>query len=264
MPQLKRAIFISAVLLLILQATGHAALIASYQMNSPNPLINSAGASFYQPNLVNPGGVNAPTYLPAGGMNYTGAYQFDGVYDDLEFDLAGYLFLGTNGTDYTVGFWISTTDSAVNSGYAGTPEIPVLGNTTGGVGFGLGIDGGKASFRHYDAGWQVVSGTQNVADGNGHYVVFAVHGSGSLLDIYVDGVVDVANQAVPTGGYSQLGLTVGLSYLNHYGAFTLDDFRLYDTALTAPQIAAAFHIPEPASAALLLLAGVVMLRRRAA
>jgi hypothetical protein len=237
-----------------------ASLLAQYNMDYPSPLVNSAGATFYQPNMVNPGGSASPTFLPWGGEFGGGAYQFDGVNDYLTFGGAGYLFLANNNSDWTVSFWIQTTDTGVNTSYAGTPKIPVLGNTTGGVGFGLGIDGGKATYKRYNAGWQTAQGATNVADGLPHYVTFVTVGS-SNLSIWVDGQLDTANLSVPGVGFSQLGVDIGRSYAATYGAFTLDDLRVYDTALSPSEIHM-LTVPEPSSLALLALVGLCFALRR--
>jgi hypothetical protein len=210
--------------------------------------------------MVDPGGAASPTLLSNGGFGSSGAYQFDGTDDYLTFGGAGYLFLNANNLDWTVSFWIKSTDTGANGSYAGTPKLPVLGNTTGGVGFGLGIDGGKATYKRYFTSWNTAQGATNVADGVGHYVTFVAVGS-SNLSIYVDGQLDTGNLSVPPAGFSQLGVDIGRSYAATYGAFTLDDLRVWDTALSLSQIHD-FIIPEPTSATLLGLGGLLLLRRR--
>jgi hypothetical protein len=158
-----------------------------------------------------------------------------------------------------VSFWIKTTDTGVNLAYAGTPQLPVLGNDSGSIGFGLGVDGGKAAYRRYSGGWYSASGVANVANGVGPFVTFVAVGS-SNLNIYVDGVADALNLSVPGTGSSQLAANVGSSYLNHYGAFTVDDIRIYDNALTAAQVHELFGAPEPAAMSLLAV-GALILRR---
>jgi len=247
-----------------LVSSASATVVARYDMNSPTQFLNNAGATFYEPNFVDPGGSSSPTYLANGGFKGSGAFQFDGVNDYLGFDLAGYLFIATANSNWTVSFWIKTTDMGVSTAYAGTPEVPVLGNITGGVGFGLGIDGGRATYKHYSGGWQTAQGTNIVADGIGHYVTLVAVGS-SNLSIYVDGWLDTPNLSVPPAGFSQLGSSIGRSYKpptgdGTYGAFTLDDLRVWDEALTLGQIHDQI-IPEPTTLALLGLGGLTLLRR---
>src|ERR1051326_3625450 len=136
-----------------------ASVIARYDMNSPTQFLNNAGTTFYQPDLVNPGGSSSPTYLTSGGAKNSGAFQFDGVDDYLGFNNAGYLYIADSFSNWTVSFWIKTTDTGTNSsGYAGTPKVPVLGNNTDSVGFGIGIDGGRATYKRYNGGWQTAQG----------------------------------------------------------------------------------------------------------
>ena len=268
---------ISAAVTAASASAASAALVASYQMEADNPLLNSAGATTYRHNLVNPGGANSPTHLASGGVGGSGAFQFDGADspngDYLNFGGAGYLFLGyDNGItpgpsdpqnhDYTFSFWIDTTDGASNTGgYAGTPQIPILGDVSGGVHFSLGIDNGRASYRYYDGGWQSVNGTVSVADGQGHYVTFVAHHDATpTIDIYVDGILDVANLAISSPGNSDAQL--GRSYPDHAGEMILDDIRLYDEALDAATIAELFAIPEPTGLALLLVPLAMLSARR--
>lgn len=258
-------ILAAAVLALGLALPASASVIARYDMNSPTQFLNNAGATFYEPNLVSPGGSSAPTYLANGGFKGSGAFQFDGVNDYLGFDLASYLFIAPSFSNWTVSFWIKTTDTGTNTNYAGTPKVPVLGNITAGIGFGLGIDGGRATYKHYSGGWQTAQGTNMIADGFPHYVTYVATGS-SNLTIYVDGWIDSANLSVPASGFSQLGSSIGRSYQvpsgdGTYGAFTLDDLRVWDEALTQGQIHLQI-IPEPTTILFLGLAAVMLVRRR--
>ncbi len=271
-----------------LAATGEqarAALIASYQFESASPLANTApsGPTTDRPNLTDPGGTQSPTHLSNGGRAGTGAYQFDGAADPdgdhFGFGGAGALFLGYNNNtttgptppnnhDWTLSFWIKTTDSGTfpdtaHGGYDGTPQVPILGDTSNNIAMSLGIDAGVANFRWESAGWHSNSGSTLVADGAPHYVTFVAHGNYTLLDIYVDGELDIANQALPNnvpGGGRQLGV----SYFPHAGAFTLDDLRLYDEALDAGTINELFAIPEPTGIGMILLctSAMTLARRR--
>jgi hypothetical protein len=244
--------------------SSRAALIASYQMNSPSPLANSAGATLDNPNFLDPGGSASPTFLSGGGANGSGAYRFDGVNDYFAFNsAANYTFIQQNNLDWTVSFLIQTADGASNLAYAGTPEVPVFGNDTGSVGFGLGIDGGKAAYRRYNGSWFSAQGNANVADDIPHLITFVAVGSASLT-IYVDGVVDASNLPIPGVGFSQLAVHFGRSYNGHYGAFMLDDVLIYTNALSAGQVGQLFAaVPEPSVAmSALLVVAMLPVRRR--
>jgi hypothetical protein len=274
-----------AMVLSVVLAAGtsaQASLVAHYQMNSPTPLNNTITGDVDRPNMTDPGLTASPTFLAAGGVRGSGAYQFDGVNDYLGFASAGYTFFSAavSPTDFTVSFWIKTTDSAFNAtsaastpsnpGYDGTPQVPVLGDTGGGVGFALGIDGGVAAWRHYtNTGWEQKNGLTLVTDGNGHFVTFVFHGAGTL-DMYVDGNVDRLGITLNTGSNSAyLATSVGRSFAfnavdnSDYAAASLDDIRVYNTALTQAQLRTELNIPEPASLALTAAAGLFLVRRRA-
>ncbi|NQT37257.1 MAG: LamG domain-containing protein [Planctomycetes bacterium] len=243
---------VSAIAVLAVSVPAGATLIAQYSMDPTTQLVNSVGNfTGYNPDLVDPGGSGSPTYLPTGGYKGSGAFQFDGVANQLNVASPGYTFINQNNLDWTVSFWIKTTDSAVNLSYDGTPEIPIFGNDSGSVAFGLGIDGGTAAYRRYDGGWQTAAGATNVADGLGHFVTFVAVGS-SNLSIYVDGILDTGNLSVPPAGGSQYAVNIGRSYTGHFGAFTLDDLRIYDNALSAAEVDQLFavHIPEPSTVGL--------------
>jgi hypothetical protein len=249
------------------------ALIAHYQMDLPSPQDNPfpLDANRPAPDLVAPGGGQTPTHLVTGGVSGSGAYQFDGVDDYFGFASPGYLFLG-NGTthNWTYSFWINTTDAGSNTaGYAGTPQVPVLGEIGGGINYGIGIDGGKATMKVFAAGWNTRQGATNIADGQGHFVTMTLDTSPAgddLLNIYIDGNLDFTG-TVPVGG-GELGGSLGRSYAtgvtHKYGAFTIDDMRIYDTVLNQLQIREelGLPIPEPGSLALAGAAGLMLLRRR--
>jgi len=242
-----------------------AALIASYQFNSPTPLVNSAGASTYEPNAADPGGAATPTFLSNGGVNGSGAYQFDGTANYLAFAANADMYIGLNLAqqfvpDWTASFWVKTTDAATFGGSPFSMEVPVFGDPTTNVRFGLGVNGGKATLKQYNGvGMTTAQGTTNIADGIGHYVtlVGSDDGTASFVDIYIDGALDAAHLAKPrynlNGMYSH---DIGSSYNGgspNFGAFTLDDVRVYDEGLSAETISELFSTPEPTGAALVAL-----------
>src|SRR4051812_25073603 len=89
--KLRRAAAVGQAAVLVLGAatTGRAALLAHYEMDAAAPLANTApgGPYTYQPNMTDsaPAPAAVPTYLPTGGVNGSGAYQFDGVDDYMNF-----------------------------------------------------------------------------------------------------------------------------------------------------------------------------------
>jgi hypothetical protein len=276
MKPFRLAVGIAAVLGCAWSAQG--ALVAHYQMNAPTPLAESVpGADPDRPDMTDPGGVNSPTFLPTGGVAGSGAYDFDGTDDYLGFAGGGYTFFapGNPPADFTVSFWVKTTDTGafpegpIPVGYAGSPQVPVLGDVTESVGFALGVDGGVAAWRHYTSGWERKDGTIPIADGDGHFVTF-VYDNAGFLDIYIDGEADLIDIPVDNGaGYPFLARSVGRSYrqgatLQKYGDAIIDDIRVYNTALTQTELREelGLPIPEPASVALLASGAALILRRR--
>ena len=183
------------------------------------------------------------TYLADGGVNGSGAFSFDGVNDYIDPSQDNNLGFG----DWTISFWIKTTDSAVYYGYSGTPEVTVIGDTSGAVGFAVGVDGGKAAFYHYYNGWHEVKGTSNVADGEGHYITYVHHAAGTL-DIYVDGEAEVVGTNAFDSQYIYILRDFGRSYDPKYANMVLDDLRVYNEALTSAVVDSTFtpaSVPEP-------------------
>jgi hypothetical protein len=86
------------------------------------------------------------------------------------------------------------------------------------------------------------------------------------MQLYIDGVAAYSGGAVggtnPGAGAMGIGARVNLGPVEGYQGY-MDDFRLYDTALSASEIAA-LAVPEPSGALLILLAfaGALAGRRR--
>lgn len=241
------------VVLVSMTAAAQAATTLYWDMNSPNPLVDSVGTN----NLISDSGSSAPTYLPSGGFEGSGAYQFDGSNDN---------FLVTNSpttigpvnSDWSVNFWIKTTDTATDGNVYGL-QVPVFGEPGGGpIGFAIGLEGGKAAFMHYDNAWYKEYGNVNVANGVGHFLTYVHKTTGpnsGLMDIYVDGVLDAGGLNAHDVGPSAYNFSrLGLSYLNIYGEFTLDEVKFFNTALTASEVyALSGPVPAPEPSSLLLL-----------
>jgi hypothetical protein len=98
-----------------------------------------------------------------------------------------------------------------------------------------------------------------------HHLAF-VYDSDGAEKIYVDGVL-VAAADVVTGTLNEneepvrIGAYIwDVGVYHKYLAGSLDDLRIYDRVLSAPEIMAI--VPEPATVALLGLGGLALLRRR--
>jgi hypothetical protein len=253
---MKRSLLLGLVCTLSLAGVseGRAALILRWAMDNPTPLDDSAGTN----DLVPPGGSANPTHLPTGGVLGGGAYSFDGANDYFSPTVSPFV-PGTFGTNWTISYWIKTTDTGTSSPYAGSPHVPVLGDASGGIVFGVGLHGGKPVFWHYTGagpfgGWVHADGATNVADGIGNYVTYVHHSTG-LLDIYVNGMPDTLGMSFMDTATAYNIRDIGRTYNGGAGLFAtmvLDDVRIYNTALSANEILLAFGppVPEPSSLAL--------------
>ena len=206
------------------------------------------------------GTLAGPTYLAGGGVNGSGAFSFDGANDYIAPTQYNNIGFG----NWTISFWIKTTDTAVYNGYAGTPQVSVIGNITGAIGFAVGVDGGKAAFYHYYSGWREVKGTSNVADGEGHYISYVHHSTGTL-DIYVDGQAEIVGANAFDAQYIYILRDIGRSYDPKYANMVLDDLRVYNEALTSTTIGSTFSpvsIPEPTVFVLFSISVLMIFCRR--
>jgi hypothetical protein len=274
-----RAITLSAVLVLVnlsAATVARAAMFLHWNMNGgpANALLDSVGTNHLVDSAVDSNGApqTSPTYLPTGGAGGSGAFRFNpsGSGTDILRPTTNPTMLhpgmpspnGSTEFNFTTSFWIRTTDAAQlsNGGSSFAFQLPVLGDRSGQWAFELGVDGGKPGFFHWDGSYFYGFGNTDIADGLGHYVTFVHRDTGAgtgVFDIYVDGVLDVANlnahdtnADIANGRYRfqdigrmNSGATTGL--------FDLDDVRLFDTALSASEIADLFGppaVPEPRSA----------------
>jgi len=233
-----------------------AELIIQWDFNDGLGTDRAATSPAINANFV--GSTANPTYLATGGRTGSGALSFDGVNDYMT--PSSSYSLGN--ADWTVSFWIKTSDTADYSGYGGTPEVSVLGNMGGDVGFALGIEGGKATFTHFYSGWHIVQGTTAVANNQWHALTF-VHHFNQTIDIYVDGLIEVSGAASYDGQYSYVIPHIGASYGPKYANMTLDELSIYNHALTSSEISQfVTGVPEMNTMLLLALGFVFSFLRR--
>ena len=180
-------------------------------------------------NGVNHGGSFVPAYVSAE------AAQFDGSsYAEIPKSI------GTTGTGFTISFWVKTTDTGGGPNWysgEGLVDGEVAGVTTD---LGTALVNGKFALGLGQPDTTVTS-TNAINDGQWHHVAGTWDMASGVMKVYVDGVFNAGGTG-PTGnrlapaslriGSIQTGVVDG--FLN--GA--IDELRLYNSVLTAPQIAA--------------------------
>ena len=175
-----------------------------------------------------------------GGMSRVGGYfgggvQFNGVSQHIE--LTGYKgILGTSSRSVTV--WINTTvGGAVTHWGAGATGA----RWTLRVGDELG--GGNGALRLEVGGGQIV-GTTDLRDGQWHLVA-VVYDSSDAADVenvklYIDGDIEqidaIASQSHAFNTIAGLDVRIGHSHYGKRFKGVIDDYRLYDRALTQAEI----------------------------
>jgi hypothetical protein len=102
-------------------------------------------------------------------------------------------------------------------------------------------------------------------DGNWHWAVLTVDrgGASPIVDYYVDThLITTSSSTLGPIDFSNISIGRDSGDVTYAARLTtVDDFRLYDTALSATQVA---NVPEPATLSLLALGGMAILRRRRA
>lgn len=167
----------------------------------------------------------------------------------------------------TVAFWFKgpSTQDTIGGAFVSWGAIPAAGARFEVRTENAAANAGKVRLE-INAGFRTVEGV--VADDLWHHIAVVMNAGDGVhdADVYVDGVLAATaaqsggNTAINTGNVSDV--LIGQSFQDELRNLSglLDDFRIYDNALTANEVAAL--VPEPASMALLGLGGLMMLRRR--
>jgi type II secretory pathway pseudopilin PulG len=182
------------------------------------------------------------------------ALAFDGTNDYVDLGTDSSLNFGSSGP-FTVAAWVKTTENygmivSFRSSTDGGPVIDLAVGYEGGAddpGKAMILvrqDGGSGGYAHVKGG--------AVNDGLWHHVA-AVRGSGSTIELFLDGVSQGTNSGAESGGAITTNLrAIGSErrWVNdsfgtadqRYLAGTIDDVRLYNRALGAAEIATLANI----------------------
>ena len=247
---------VAASLVMLAASRADAAMVGYWNFNNPG----NVGQAQVSDNLETVG--NA-AYILTG--KYDGGLQLDGAGDYLRKDAGLSLPAGmpVGDASFTVMAWIR----------------PVAVARNGIIGWGnFGTDGQVNAFRtgsgsseeltHYSWGFgtydiERTTGS-DIFNGNWHHVAATYDAATGLKTLYYDGFQLGTPMAVPDLNVTAQNFRLGAT--NHpFGTEefngTIDEVKVFDTALTLAEIQAA-SVPEPAGMVLLLLSGVLFAGNR--
>lgn len=128
--------------------------------------------------------------------------------------------------------------------------------------------GGSVSFIYGNGGAFIAAGSTTLIDDDQFHHLAGVL-DGSMISIYVDGVLETSVAFTGTAQASGRQLRIGSAWGGDINASIrevdgqIDDVQIYDEALSGSQIASlASAVPEPSSAWALMLGAVVIWKRR--
>ena len=184
------------------------------------------------------------------------AFSFDGIDDYITVAASSNL----ESTDFfSIAMWVQTPDK---------PGLKILadnshGSSNGANGWALQLDAiGRVSFAYGNrSAFPEISSVKEI-DNNTFRHVAATY-DGSSLNVYIDGILDGTTAYTGTPSGTGQEIRIGRHFaLNRQFTGQMDDIRIYDSALTASEVASLAAIPEPASIVILTMCGIGCLIRR--
>lgn len=190
------------------------------------------------------GGLNGSSDSVSG-LNGT-AIQFNGSTDGIDIPHNSSLNFGTG--DFTINAWFKGNYSLVDS----YPRIFEKLKTSGGV-HGVFFQTSGSTTEDYPSCAIVNSGSYQVANAVGYSVrnnvwrMITCVRTGSLLKIYIDGVERASMSVSSVNLNTTVDASIGYSkgWASDFLQGALDDVRVYNHALTAPQIAGLYAALNP-------------------
>lgn len=187
-----------------------------------------------------------------------GALTFNGISDYI--DSGSDLSLQEKST-LTFAAWIN------GSSYAKQYNMIVCGDQ-GNLDFswGLRVDNSIAKFFIRADGYRWATGP-SLSSGQWYHVagVWDRNGGANNLKIYVDGQLKGQTTVNADMDAATVNASIGRVYypgINQYFAGLIDNVMIFNEALSADDITAVAHIPEPATITLLATGGLALIRRR--
>ena len=190
--------------------------------------------------------------------NANSAYSFDGVNDYI--DLSNTAGLNFTSGGFTLAAWVKFTADNNDDAIIGKH----INGYWNGYFLGAGNIGGPANvFNFYVSNDPRSITTETYNDGNYHFVAGSYDGAYQYL--YVDGVLKSSRQNTYTTT-NNINISIGRhsAQSDIYGGYfsgVIDDVRIYNRSLSASEIQQLTVVPEPISAGLFLLGGIVVVVR---
>lgn len=185
-------------------------------------------------------GSGSPTYTVGSGVTKNATGKWGNAWG-INASTNGYVWINGAGTflgdvTFSVEMWVKTTDSGKVIAYFNQPGT--------GLKYQLNVNSsGKAEFSIWVSTVRTLTSTTTINDNNWHHIVFVGAGTASRF-LYVDGVEEATNTGtISTSTPSSGRLDLGMNNTSSATA-TIDEFAVYDSALSAARVAAHYNATD--------------------